>query len=181
MDDRDGEADVGGGDGVAAIIRRAVGQDESARANRVWWDAEAAAYLDEHGSVLGPSRGAAGFVWGAAGLWRRLGAPPPHRRLGRLAVAVERRLHQGGAVVGAGVGQGPGREVLNGAIHRGARRDLVAGSLFPALRHFTARAAPRRGRRTFRACASTGSPGAAGSVACASTVPNTRTRRSTRQ
>jgi len=68
VDDRDDEADEAGGDGVAPIMRRAVGQDESARANRSWWDAEAAAYLEEHGSFLGPSRGAAGFVWGPEGL-----------------------------------------------------------------------------------------------------------------
>jgi SAM-dependent methyltransferase len=72
VDDRDDEADGAGvddrDDDVAPIIRRAVGQDESARANRSWWDAEAAAYLEEHGSFLGPSRGAAGFVWGPEGL-----------------------------------------------------------------------------------------------------------------
>ena len=64
MDDRDD----GDGDRVPPIARRWVGQTESARANRSWWDAEAAAYLEEHGSFLGPSRGAAGFVWGPEGL-----------------------------------------------------------------------------------------------------------------
>jgi adenylate cyclase len=39
------------------------------------------------------------------------------------------------------LGQGPGREVLNGAIHRGARRDLEAVILFADLRDFTAKAA----------------------------------------
>ena len=56
------------GDAVPPITRRTVDQAESARANRSWWDAEAAAYLEEHGSFLGPSRGAAGFVWGPEGL-----------------------------------------------------------------------------------------------------------------
>lgn len=44
--------------------RRAVGQDESARANRAWWDAGADGYLDEHGTFLGDTR----FVWGPEGL-----------------------------------------------------------------------------------------------------------------
>ena len=39
------------------------------------------------------------------------------------------------------LGQGPGREVLNGAIHRGDRRDLEAVILFADLRDFTAKAA----------------------------------------
>jgi len=63
VEDRDDETD-----GVGPVTRRPVGQAESARANRSWWDAEAAAYLAEHGSFLGPSRGAAGFVWGPEGL-----------------------------------------------------------------------------------------------------------------
>jgi len=63
VEDRDDETD-----GVEPVTRRPVGQGESARANRSWWDAEAAAYLSEHGDFLGPSRGAAGFVWGPEGL-----------------------------------------------------------------------------------------------------------------
>ena len=62
MDEDDGV------DGVPPITRRSVDQAESARANRSWWDAEAAAYLEEHGSFLGPAGGAAGFVWGPEGL-----------------------------------------------------------------------------------------------------------------
>ena len=46
------------------VTRRAVGQDESVRANRTWWDAGADAYLDEHGAFLGDAR----FVWGPEGL-----------------------------------------------------------------------------------------------------------------
>ena len=46
------------------VTRRAAGQDESARANRSWWDAEATAYLDEHGAFLGDAK----FVWGPEGL-----------------------------------------------------------------------------------------------------------------
>ena len=68
VEDRDHEDDVDDAEGVPPITRRSVGQAESARANRSWWDAEAAAYLEEHGSFLGPSPGAAGFVWGPEGL-----------------------------------------------------------------------------------------------------------------
>lgn len=46
------------------VTRRASGPDETVRANRGWWDGEAAAYLGEHGSFLGES----GFVWGPEGL-----------------------------------------------------------------------------------------------------------------
>jgi SAM-dependent methyltransferase len=74
VEDRDGGSDdgaddgAGDGAGVEPVTRRPADQAESARANRSWWDAEAAAYLAEHGSFLGPSRGAAGFVWGPEGL-----------------------------------------------------------------------------------------------------------------
>ncbi len=51
-------------EGAAGVSRRPVGQAESARANRSWWDAEADAYLDEHGAFLGDAR----FVWGPEGL-----------------------------------------------------------------------------------------------------------------
>ena len=44
--------------------RRPVGQAESVRANRAWWDAGADGYLDEHGTFLGDTR----FVWGPEGL-----------------------------------------------------------------------------------------------------------------
>jgi SAM-dependent methyltransferase len=46
------------------VARRPAGQAESARANRSWWDAEADAYLAEHGDFLGDAR----FVWGPEGL-----------------------------------------------------------------------------------------------------------------
>jgi SAM-dependent methyltransferase len=42
---------------------RPVAPDESVRANRAWWDAEADDYLAEHGAEL-----AAGLVWGPEGL-----------------------------------------------------------------------------------------------------------------
>jgi SAM-dependent methyltransferase len=49
---------------VAPVSRRSLGADESARANRAWWDAEAPEYLAEHGAFLGDAR----FVWGPEGL-----------------------------------------------------------------------------------------------------------------
>ena len=45
-------------------VRRPVGQADSTRANRSWWDAEADDYLAEHGAFLGAS----GFLWGPEGL-----------------------------------------------------------------------------------------------------------------
>lgn len=46
------------------VARRPAGQEESARANRRWWDAAAPAYLAEHGSDLGD----ADFLWCPEGL-----------------------------------------------------------------------------------------------------------------
>jgi SAM-dependent methyltransferase len=56
-----------GSDGYPAaggVLRRPTGQDESARANRRWWDAAAPAYLAEHGSDLGD----VDFLWCPEGL-----------------------------------------------------------------------------------------------------------------
>jgi SAM-dependent methyltransferase len=56
-----------GSDGYPAaggVARRPAGQAESARANRLWWDAAAPAYLAEHGSDLGD----ADFLWCPEGL-----------------------------------------------------------------------------------------------------------------
>lgn len=43
--------------------RRASGADETARANRTWWDSQAREYYAEHGSFLGDAE----FVWGPEG------------------------------------------------------------------------------------------------------------------
>jgi SAM-dependent methyltransferase len=56
-----------GGDGYPAaggVTRRPAGQEESARANRRWWDAAAPAYLAEHGDDLGD----VDFLWCPEGL-----------------------------------------------------------------------------------------------------------------
>lgn len=46
------------------VARRPAGQQESSRAQRSWWDAQADDYLHEHGTFLGDAR----FVWGPEGL-----------------------------------------------------------------------------------------------------------------
>jgi SAM-dependent methyltransferase len=56
-----------GSDGYPAaggVARRPAGDEESARANRRWWDAAAPAYLAEHGTDLGD----ADFLWCPEGL-----------------------------------------------------------------------------------------------------------------
>ena len=56
-----------GSDGYPAaggVARRPAGSEESARANRRWWDAAAPAYLAEHGADLGSSD----FLWCPEGL-----------------------------------------------------------------------------------------------------------------
>ncbi len=50
--------------GTVGVGRRELGPDESAQANRRWWDADAAAYHAEHGSFLGRDD----FVWCPEGL-----------------------------------------------------------------------------------------------------------------
>lgn len=47
-----------------AAIRRAAGVSESSRASRIWWDANADSYQDEHGGFLGNER----FIWCPEGL-----------------------------------------------------------------------------------------------------------------
>jgi SAM-dependent methyltransferase len=48
----------------SAVTRRSLGHDESVRASRGWWDAEADGYLAEHGAFIGDDR----FVWCPEGL-----------------------------------------------------------------------------------------------------------------
>lgn len=50
-------------DSVAAVSRRPVGSDESARASRIWWDRSADEYQAEHGEFLRDA-----FIWGPEGL-----------------------------------------------------------------------------------------------------------------
>ena len=50
--------------GTVGVARRALDRDESARASRRWWDADAEAYHREHGAFLGDSD----FVWCPEGL-----------------------------------------------------------------------------------------------------------------
>lgn len=48
---------------MSRVERRPSPVDETARANRAWWDSEAGEYYDEHGSFLGDAE----FVWGPEG------------------------------------------------------------------------------------------------------------------
>lgn len=61
--------------GTSGVARRALGAQDSARAARLWWDADADAYHREHGAFLGE----ADFVWCPEGLREadaRLLGPP---------------------------------------------------------------------------------------------------------
>jgi SAM-dependent methyltransferase len=66
----------GGGAGLAAASRRAIGADEADAAARTHWEAEADSYQAEHGAFLAGSHRAGGgggtadgaFVWGPEGL-----------------------------------------------------------------------------------------------------------------
>lgn len=72
------------------VSRRDAGPDETASANRSWWDAEATAYYAEHGEFLGDAE----LVWGPEG-WREA-------ELGLLGDLRGRRVLE----IGAGAGQG---------------------------------------------------------------------------
>lgn len=100
----------------AQVTRRAAGTVETARANRAWWDGEAAPYADQHGAFLGDD----GFVWGPEG-WTEAD-------LGLLGPVRGRRLLE----VGAGGGQ-----CARWVRSRGAQvvaTDLSAGMLATGLR-----------------------------------------------
>jgi SAM-dependent methyltransferase len=97
--------------GSGQVSRRPAGQDETATANRSWWDAEAGGYYAEHGPFLGDSD----FVWGPEG-WQE-------SELALLGELAARRVLE----VGAGAGQcsrwvaGQGAQVV--------ATDLSAGML----------------------------------------------------
>ncbi|MBR7834203.1 methyltransferase domain-containing protein [Actinospica durhamensis] len=60
-----GSAD-GSATAVAELVaRREASQDETVRANRTWWDANADEYQADHGEYLGDAR----FLWGPEGLY----------------------------------------------------------------------------------------------------------------
>jgi SAM-dependent methyltransferase len=86
----------------AQVSRRDAGVEETAAANRSWWDAEAGEYYAEHGAFLGD----AAFVWGPEG-WQE-------PELGLLGEVAGRRALE----IGAGAGQcsrwvaGQGGEVV---------------------------------------------------------------------
>ena len=87
---------------TGSIERRTASADESRRASRSWWDAQADDYQAEHGAFLGDAR----FVWGPEGLDEadaQLLGPVAGRRvleIGAGAAQCSRWLaHQGAEVV----------------------------------------------------------------------------------
>jgi len=56
-----------------SVGRRPVGATDTVRAQRTWWDAEAAGYRSEHGTFLGDDRPGSDLVWGPEG-WREADA-----------------------------------------------------------------------------------------------------------
>lgn len=111
------------GYGVSSLphaTRRRASAEETASANRTWWDAEAADYYAEHGAFLGDRD----FVWGPEGL--------READVGLLGDPRGRRILE----IGAGSGQcsrwlrGQGAEVVatdlsSGMLHTGATVDAA--------------------------------------------------------
>ena len=87
--------------GLTPVARRRVGAEETAAANRAWWDREADAYQDEHGAFLGGTAraGSGGGSAGSAFIWGPEGLDEGTARL--LGVVRGRRVLE----VGAGAGQ----------------------------------------------------------------------------
>jgi SAM-dependent methyltransferase len=81
-------------EGSNRVGRRPLGAQDSARASRSWWDAEAEAYAEEHGRFLGDDRADGALVWGPEG-WTEA-------ELGLLGPLSGRRVLE----VGAGGAQG---------------------------------------------------------------------------
>jgi len=106
----------------AQVSRRAAGAEETATANRAWWDAEAGEYYAQHGSFLGDAE----FVWGPEG-WRE-------SELGLLGELTGRRVLE----IGAGAGQcsrwvaGQGASVVATDLSAGMIRQGVALNEAPA-------------------------------------------------
>lgn len=57
--------DGSGSSGAELVARREAAQEETVRANRAWWDANADEYQAEHGAYLGDAR----FLWCPEGLY----------------------------------------------------------------------------------------------------------------
>jgi SAM-dependent methyltransferase len=60
-----GGRDPAAADGADLVARREAAQEETVRANRAWWDANADEYQAEHGAYLGDAR----FLWCPEGLY----------------------------------------------------------------------------------------------------------------
>ena len=99
----------------AQVSRRLAGAEETAAANRSWWDAEAEDYYAEHGAFLGDED----FVWGPEG-WRE-------SELGLLGEVTGRRVLE----IGAGAAQCARWLASQGAVV--VATDLSRGMLRTAL------------------------------------------------
>jgi SAM-dependent methyltransferase len=120
-----------GGDGYPAaggVARRPAGPEESARANRLWWDAAAPAYLAEHGDDLGD----VDFLWCPEGVReadaRLLGDVAGRRvlEIGCGSAPCSRWLHTQGAEVVA-------LDLSAGMLSRAARLNRATGIAVPLL------------------------------------------------
>ena len=131
-DDAPGSEGAEGEQGYAwtayPVTRRDAGQPETVRANRAWWDAEAADYYAEHGEFLGDAE----LTWGPEGL-RESDA----HLLGDLAGMRVLEIGCGGAqgsrwVARQGVAAVVGSDVSAGMLDRARRIDAAVAD--PALR-----------------------------------------------
>ncbi|MEY9214173.1 class I SAM-dependent methyltransferase [Thermobifida halotolerans] len=117
---------------VERIARRRTDEEESARANRVWWERAADDYQAEHGDFLGDAE----FVWGPEGL-----TEGDARLLGSPSELADRRVLEVGCGAGQcgrwlraqGVAEVVGIDVSGRQLQHSRRIDEAVGCVLPTV------------------------------------------------
>ena len=125
--------------GPSGVEHRAAGPAESARANRRWWDAEAAAYQAEHGDFLGD----ADFLWCPEGL-RESTAGLLGPVAGRDVLEIGCGAAQGARWLAAAGARATAFDVSSGQLRQARRLDARSGVRVPRLVQADAQALPFR-------------------------------------
>ena len=102
---------------------RPLGPDETAAANRAWWDAEAPGYLAEHGAFLGDDD----LVWGPEG-WSEAELGLLGDLEGRRVLEIGSGAAQGGRWVASRAGEVVSTDLSLGMLTEGAGLNLASRS-----------------------------------------------------
>jgi SAM-dependent methyltransferase len=137
--------------GPSAVGYRPTGPAESARANRLWWDAQAGAYQDEHGGFLGD----ADFVWCPEGL-RETDAGLLGEVAGRDVLEVGCGAAQCARWLTAQGARSTAFDVSAGMLREARRLDARSGTAVPRLVQADAQRLPFRDRAFDVVCSAFG-------------------------